>query len=157
MIEIRNLSFSYEAREVLKNVSFCAHNGQVLSVLGPNAVGKSTLFSCILRLLTPDCGEILIDGKSITDMSTKELAQRIAFIPQSHNPVFNYTVFDMALMGTTAQLGTFANPGKTQNEAVERALERLGILHLKERGRAVCESRLWQPSARDEDHPQFGR
>ena len=134
MIEIRDLSFSYDARDVLKNVSFCAHNGQVLSVLGANAVGKSTLFSCILRLLTPNRGEILIDGKSIANMSTKELAQKIAFIPQSHNPVFNYSVFDMALMGATAQLGTFANPGKEQNEAVERALERLGISHLKDRG-----------------------
>lgn len=134
MIEIRDLCFSYGTREVLKNVSFCAQSGEVLSVLGPNAVGKSTLFSCILRLLTPKHGEILIDGKSIADMSTKVLAQKIAFIPQSHNPVFNYSVFDMALMGATAQLGTFANPGKAQNEAVERALERLGILHLKDRG-----------------------
>ncbi len=134
MIEIKNLSFSYGSREVLKKISFCANDGEVLSVLGPNAVGKSTLFRCILRLLTPSSGEIRIDGKSIADMSAKELAQRIAFIPQSHNPVFNYSVFDMALMGSTAQLGTFASPGKAQNEAVEIALERLGISHLKDRG-----------------------
>lgn len=134
MIEIQNLSFSYGSREVLKNVSFCAQNGEVLSVLGPNAVGKSTLFSCILRLLTPNSGEILIDGVSIATLSAKELARRIAFIPQSHNPVFNYSVFDMALMGSTAQLGAFTSPGKAQNEAVENALERLGILHLKDRG-----------------------
>lgn len=134
MIEVRNLSFSYGKRQVLKNVSFCAKNGQVLSVLGPNAVGKSTLFRCILHLAQPNSGEILLGGKSTANMSTKELARRIAFIPQSHNPVFNYSVFDMALMGATAQLGTFASPGKEQNEAVEQALERLGIAHLKDRG-----------------------
>lgn len=134
MIEIRNLSFSYGTRNVLKNISFCAQNGQVLSVLGPNAVGKSTLFNCILRLLIPNSGDILIDDRSIATMTVKELARHIAFIPQSHNPVFNYSVFDMALMGATAQLGTFANPGRAQKEAVEQALKRLGISHLKERG-----------------------
>ena len=134
MIEICNLSFSYGTRNVLKNISFCAQNGQVLSVLGPNAVGKSTLFNCILRLLIPNSGDILIDDRSIATMTVKELARHIAFIPQSHNPVFNYSVFDMALMGATAQLGTFANPGRAQKEAVEQALKRLGISHLKERG-----------------------
>lgn len=134
MIEIKNLSFSYGAHEVLKNISFTAKNGEVLSVLGPNAVGKSTLFGCILRLLTPSSGEILIDGVPAATLSAKQLARRIAYIPQSHNPVFQYSVFDMALMGATAQLGTFANPGREQTELVERALERLGILHLKQRG-----------------------
>ncbi len=134
MMEVKNLSFSYGTHEVLKNISFSAEYGEVLSVLGPNAVGKSTLFSCILRLLTPKNGEILIDGNSVASLTAKQLAKKIAYIPQSHNPVFNYSVFDMALMGTTAQLGTFANPGKAQTALVEQALERLGILHLRDRG-----------------------
>lgn len=134
MMEVKNISFSYGSHEVLKNVSFSARYGEVLSVLGPNAVGKSTLFGCILHLLRPKSGEILIDGISVSDMTAKQLAGKIAYIPQSHNPVFNYSVFDMALMGTTAQLGTFTNPGKEQTALVEEALQRLGIAHLKDRG-----------------------
>lgn len=134
MIEVQNVSFSYGEHEVLKHISFCAKNGELLSVLGANGVGKSTLFSCMLRLLRPKEGRILIEGEDISDLSIKALAKRIAYIPQSHNPVFNYTVFDMALMGTTAQLGSFSAPAKEQTELVISALERLGISHLRERG-----------------------
>ena len=133
-IQIEQLSFSYGERQVLKDISFGAEYGQFLSVLGPNGVGKSTLFRCMLGLLTPSAGETLIDGTPISSFSAAELARRIAYIPQSHNPVFNFSVFDMVLMGTTAQTGKFASPGPRQREAAESALEKLGIAHLKDRG-----------------------
>ena len=132
-IKIENLCFSYGSHEVLKNVSFDAQYGQFLSVLGPNGVGKSTLFRCMLGLLPPARGSVSIDGTPISRLSASQLARRIAFIPQSHNPVFNYSVFDIVLMGTTAQTGTFSSPGKTQTELVDFALEALGISHLKDR------------------------
>jgi len=131
---VKDLSFAYSTHEVLKNVSFMAEYGEFLSVLGPNGVGKSTLFRCMLGLLTPTSGGAEIDGKPIASMGAPELARHIAYIPQSHNPVFNFSVFDVVLMGTTAQLGTFSSPGKMQNEQAMHALERLGISHLKDRG-----------------------
>lgn len=135
-MEVQNLSFSYGSHEVLKNISFSANYGEFLSVLGANGVGKSTLFSCMLRLLKPSEGTILIDGTDISALSAKELARRIAYIPQSHNPVFNYSVFDMALMGATAQLGNLASPKQEHFRRVDAALEQLGISHLRERGYA---------------------
>ena len=135
-MEIKELSFSYKNHPVLRDISFTAQYGQVLSVLGPNGVGKSTLFRCMLGLVQPQKGEILIGGDPIRDMSARELAHRIAYIPQSHSPSFNFSMFDMVLMGTTAQLSNFASPDKKQVEQVERTMERLGILHLKNRGYA---------------------
>ncbi len=135
-MEVRGLSFSYGSHEVLKNVSFSAKNGELLSVLGANGVGKSTLFSCMLRLLKPSAGAILVDGADIASLSAKELARRIAYIPQSHNPVFNYSVFDMALMGATAQLGNLSSPKEAHYRRVDAALEQLGISHLRKRGYA---------------------
>ena len=64
-MKIKNLSFSYGEREVLKNVSFSAEYGQFLSVLGPNGVGKSTLFRCMLGLLTPTGGSVNIEEEPI--------------------------------------------------------------------------------------------
>ena len=90
-----NLHYSYGDRPVLKGVSFTAEAGEFLSVLGPNGVGKSTLFRCILGLLTPTQGRTVIDGKDTSQMHPEELARRIAYIPQSHSPVFNYSVEDM--------------------------------------------------------------
>lgn len=135
-LEVRNLSFSYGEHPVLDDVSFSLEDGQVLSVLGPNGVGKSTLFHCILGLLTPQAGEILADGRNIRTLSSRELAQRIAYIPQSHNPAFHFNVLDMVLMGTTAQLGYFSAPGQKQLEQAQTVLEQLGISHLAQRGYA---------------------
>ena len=132
-MKIKNLSFSYGDREVLKNVSFSAEYGQFLSVLGPNGVGKSTLFRCLLGLLTPTGGSVSIEEEPILSMSAAQLAKRIAYIPQSHHPVFNFSVFDMVLMGTTAQTPTFATPRKKQFRQVEEALNKLGISHLRDR------------------------
>lgn len=133
-IAIKNLCFSYGTHEVLKEISFTAEYGQFLSVLGPNGVGKSTLFRCMLGLLTPTGGSTAIDGVDIAGMTAAKLARHIAYIPQSHSPVFNFPVFDMVLMGTTAQMGNFSSPGKAQEEQASLALERLGISHLKNRG-----------------------
>ena len=133
-IVVDKLSFSYGRREVLKNVSFTAEYGQFLSVLGPNGVGKSTLFRCMLGILKPNAGGTVIDGAEVSSMTAAELAGRIAYIPQSHSPVFNFSVFDMVLMGTTAQTGHFSSPGAKQAARVEAALEKLGISYLRDRG-----------------------
>lgn len=133
-IAVKNLSFSYDTQVVLNNVSFRVEENQLLSVLGPNGVGKSTLFSCILGLLTNYTGMITVEGQDIRSISIREMAKRIAYIPQSHYPSFNYTVFDMVLMGTTHQISTFSTPGKKQIERAEQALQRMGIEHLYNRG-----------------------
>lgn len=133
MIEVKNLSFSYGESKVLDQVSFTADRGELLSVLGPNGVGKSTLFRCILGLLTPTEGQILVKGERVDHMAPSALARRIAYIPQSHDPVFHYSVFDMVLMGTTAQTGLFSAPKKEHTLMVEEALEKLGISHLAQR------------------------
>ncbi|OFV70973.1 MULTISPECIES: ABC transporter ATP-binding protein [Acetobacterium] len=133
-IEVANLSFSYGTHPILKHVSFAAQENQLLSILGANGVGKSTLFRCMLGLQKGYSGQILLHGKNLNAMSIMDIAKAVAYIPQSHYPSFNYSVFDMVLMGTTHQVSVISKPGKKQLQLVEQALERLGISHLKKRG-----------------------
>lgn len=133
-IEVSNLSFSYGNRLILDNINFKADENQFLSVLGPNAVGKTTLFRCILGLLNGYEGQILLNGINIKGIGIRKMAKMIAHIPQQHYPVFNFSVFDMVLMGTTVHLSAISRPGKKQMKLVDNALERLGIHHLKNRG-----------------------
>ena len=133
-MKIENLCFSYGDHEVLKSVDFTAEYGEFLSVLGPNGVGKSTLFRGMLGLLRPSNGFATIDGINIEEIGEIELAKKIAYIPQSHSPVFNFSVADMVLMGTTAQTGRFSSPGKKERKIAEDAMERLEISHLRDRG-----------------------
>lgn len=133
-IEVADLSFSYGDRLILDGISFVAKDKELLSILGPNGTGKSTLFRCILGLLSKYKGKALLNGMDIRNLGIREMAKVIAYIPQSHYPSFNYTVFDMVLMGTTVQVSTLSSPCTKQRKLAESALERLGIPHLKQRG-----------------------
>jgi len=132
-IEVKNLSFSYGDHPVLHDISFSVGKGEFLSILGPNGVGKSTLFRCILGLLSGYTGDVMIDGINARTFSTREAAKHIAYIPQSSHPVFNYSVFDIVLMGRTSVLGAFRSPGKKDVEKCRWALEKIGISHLADR------------------------
>ena len=133
-LSIHNLSFAYGAHTVLRDVSFDAGSGERIALLGPNGTGKTTLFRCMMQFLPDYGGSVLLDGKEARAFSPKELAARIAYIPQSTAPSFNYTAADVALMGVTGSLGLFETPQKRQREAVASTLEMLGIAHLAECG-----------------------
>ena len=132
-IEVKDLSFSYGEREVLHDVSFSVEAGEFLSILGPNGVGKSTLFRCVLGLLRDYTGSITVEGRDARSLSIRESAKLIAYIPQSSHPAFNYSVRDIVLMGTTSGLGTFSTPKKEDLRRVDEALEKIGILELGDR------------------------
>ena len=132
-LSVKNLSFSYGQREVLHNISLEAREGEFLSILGCNGVGKSTLFRCMLGLLEGYSGEVLVDNKNIKSMAPGEIASYIAYIPQTSAPVFNYSVEDMVLFGTTAGMGRLSSPGREEMERVDSALRRMGIESYRER------------------------
>ncbi len=132
-LEVRNLSFAYGDHPVLRDISFTLDKGEFLSVLGPNGVGKSTLFRCILGRLEGYGGTITSGGDDLKRMPRREAARRMAYIPQIHTPTFSYTVLDTVLMGTARQLSPFAQPGKAQLETAMAALARVGALHLAQR------------------------
>lgn len=133
-ITVSDLSFSYKDKAVLHNVSFSLDNPAMLCVLGPNGVGKSTLFNCILGLFPHFSGEILIQGKDVRTYKPHELAREIAYVPQSHSPTFNFSALDMVLMGTSSQVGFTSVPGPRQAAVAWESLERVGILDLADRG-----------------------
>lgn len=132
-IEVKNLSFSYGDRQVLKDISFKVNPSEFVSILGPNGVGKSTLFRCMLGLLSGYSGQVCIDGVDIRKMSISECARHVAYIPQSCGAAFNYSVFDIVLMGSTPSLAGFRNPGKKAMERCEWALDKIGISELSDR------------------------
>lgn len=132
-LEVKRLSFSYSHKKVLDDLTFSVEKGVFVSVLGPNGAGKSTLFRCILKFNSGWTGAVLVDGADTKTLSQKEMARRIAFIPQIHRPTFGFTVLDTVLMGTSRQLGAFSMPKRKQIELSYEAMERIGVAHLAHR------------------------
>lgn len=132
-LTVDNLSFSYGRHAVLQGVSFAAQAGELLAILGPNGVGKTTLFKCVMGLERRYAGTILADGTDLAALTPRERAHRVAAIPQAHPLSFRYSAFDMVLMGTSHNLSPFAVPGERERGLAREAMARANIAHLAER------------------------
>ncbi|MFC2077902.1 ABC transporter ATP-binding protein [Candidatus Bipolaricaulota bacterium] len=126
------ITFAYvPGRDVLREVSIAVGESEVVFVLGANGSGKTTLLDCLAGVRTPQSGRVLLDGDSIDRIPMAERAKRVGLVPQIHEPVFDYTVGEVVLMGRTPHLGLFARPGRRDWEAVDRALDAVGLRTLR--------------------------
>jgi iron complex transport system ATP-binding protein len=130
MLEVQQLSFSYGKKPVLQELTFSVQAGELLCILGPNGVGKSTLFKCILGIHRKFTGEILLGGRSLRTLGETELARTVAYIPQAHVPVYGYSALDVVLMGAASGKGIFSQPTERDVERARSALESLGLKEL---------------------------
>ena len=125
MLKVENLYGGYGSKEILKDISFEMKKGEFLCILGANGCGKTTLLKNILGFLKPFKGSIFLEEKNMHRLSEKEIARKIAYIPQAHTPPFPYTVFDVILMGRTPYIKSMASPGEKDIVKVEKLLKEL--------------------------------
>lgn len=131
-LEIKDVTCGYDKKAILENISFKMGTGDILCILGPNGVGKTTLFKTILGFLDIIKGKVLLDGEDISTWGRKDFAKAIGYVPQSHTPPFPYKVLDVVVMGRTAHLSAFSSPSKSDYDIAENILESLGISYLKD-------------------------
>lgn len=127
-----NLAIGYGTRAIGVSLDLEAAPGDVLCLLGPNGSGKTTLFKTLLGLLPPIAGRVRLGATPLTDLSRTEVARNLAYVPQTHAVPFAFTALEVVLMGRTARLGLFSQPGPADIEAAKTALGRLGIRDLAE-------------------------
>jgi len=96
--EVNGINFSYRSRQILNGVSFAVKEDDLVSILGPNGVGKTTLIKCINKVLTPDAGSVFMEGADIHRMSKKDIAKNIGYVAQ-RSETSKTTVFDSVLLG----------------------------------------------------------
>jgi iron complex transport system ATP-binding protein len=133
LIEIRAAAFRYGAREVFSGIDLDVFRGELLSILGPNGCGKSTLLRCIGGALTLQAGTVRLAQTDIATLDAAARARRIGFLFQHHTPSFPFPVLDVVSMGRAPHLGLFGVPSAKDIVLAERALDRVGVLHLKDR------------------------
>ncbi len=132
-LRVDGVHYRYPEADILTDISFALPYGQLVSVLGANGVGKSTLFRCILGLSKEYQGNIFFGDAEVRTLNNKQIAQQVAYIPQSHYLSFQYSVFDMILMGTTSGLSLTGSPGKAEHARAQAAIDLVGIQWLQAR------------------------
>lgn len=136
-LTIQHASVGYPGRPVLREVSFSLTSGSVCCLLGTNGSGKTTLMRSILGLLPLLSGQILIDSIAIAQMTPRDRARAVAWVPQAHDGAFAFSVLEMVLMGRSPYIGTFSQPIKSEHHIALAQLETLGIAHLATRNWAT--------------------
>lgn len=135
LLQVNDLRYSYDGDGALAlaGLSMTMQPGEVAALLGPNGAGKTTLLHTLLGLLTPQQGEVLIDGRPIQNFSRTERSQMIGLVPQFESIPFDFTVEEYVLMGRAPHLGMLATPKSADWETAQASLEDLGIHELRKR------------------------
>jgi len=127
-LEVKNLNFSYTEKEVLKDISFSVKPGELMGLIGPNGVGKTTLLKCINKIHSPSKGEIIVEGQQVGQLSEASLAHHLSYVPQSTHSNFPITVVDMVMIGRLPFINfRVAQKDKT---IVFKLLEEMGLGHM---------------------------
>ena len=132
-LEIRGLHVAYGARTVLKGIDLAVQPGEVLGLVGPNGCGKTTLIRAITRVTPWRSGEVLVGNVPVSGLSRRELAQRIAVVPQMTPLPIGYSALDMVLMGRTPHLGFLEHEGAEDYAISREALARAGAAAMADR------------------------
>ena len=133
IFEVKDGCFGYNKRQILNNISFSVNSGEVMSVLGSNGVGKTTLLKCMMGFLKWNKGGSFLDGEAINKIPTKDLWKKIAYVPQAKGAPFAYSALDMVVLGRSAHINTFKQPSKEDMDIALKAMEEVGISHLKDK------------------------
>ena len=132
-LEVRELCGGYGAKLVLDGIDLTVEPGSVVSLLGANGCGKSTLLKMIGRILTPKSGSILLDGQSIRQFDTAELARKMAILPQLHHAPGDLTVAELAAFGRFPHRKGLPGLSRHDREMIEDALKLTRMDSLRDR------------------------
>lgn len=135
---VNNLAFAYKEEPLWQNVSFTLDKGEVMTILGSNGIGKTTLLRVLIGFFKPlgkGSVRLITDaGDEYTPYaSLKEFTEQIGYVPQVQNTAYSFLVRDYVVMGRAPHLGVFAKPKKEDYELADEVLADLGIYQLRNR------------------------
>ncbi|MCC8140421.1 MAG: ABC transporter ATP-binding protein [Lachnospiraceae bacterium] len=132
-LRIEDLACGYPNKTLVEHIDFSLSEGEIVCVLGPNGVGKTTFFRTVLGFLPRKAGGIYLDDREISTFTTRQLAREVAYVPQTKSPAFEFRVREVVAMGCTPALKPFAVPSQKDYLFCDEILDRLKILHLRDR------------------------
>lgn len=132
-LHARSVTLRYDERTVSSDLTITIPDGSFTVVVGPNACGKSTLLRALARLLAPTAGQVILDGRSIGEFPTREIARRLGLLPQSATAPAGITVADLVGRGRYPHQSFFRQWSKADEMAVAAAMQATRITDLADR------------------------
>ena len=131
MIEIEQLSCGFGAKEVLRGVSATLADGVFHALLGPNGCGKTTMLRCLAGLLRPSQGRVLLDGRDVLAYHPSERARRVSLVRQQAQTDFEFSAFEIVLMGRNPYQRRLQNESQRDWDIVEESMRRTNTWDLR--------------------------
>ena len=132
-LRIENATLGYPHRTVLHEITLSVDPGEILAVVGPNSVGKSTLIKGASGILPLEKGSIRVNGRELCAIPPSERARLVAVVPQATNLPETFTAYNVVLLGRTPYLKWLGREGQSDQEAAQQAMERTNTAHLADR------------------------
>ena len=130
LFSCENLTFAYRQKKVIAALDLQLEAGFFYGILGPNGCGKTTLVDLLAGHLEPDAGRVLLQGLKVGNYPKRELARKIALVPQFYNINFPYTATEIVLMGRYPYLPRFSAIGSDENDRVRTVMQATATLEL---------------------------
>ncbi len=130
-INTENLSIAYEEKFIVKGLDMCIPKGKITTIIGPNGCGKSTLLKAVGRILKPKDGIVYLNGEDIHNLTTREIAQKMAILPQSPQAPSGLTVGELVAYGRFPHQKGFGKLKEEDKEIIQWALEVTKILEFE--------------------------
>lgn len=131
MIEVNHLSYSYDRKEILRDLTFSVAEGSFTAILGANGCGKTTLLRIVSGLLPSQHGSVIIDGTPVDQYTARQRAQKIAIVKQHSQTDIDFSAFETVLMGRNPYQRHLQNESQEDWDIVERALRQTNTWHLR--------------------------
>jgi iron complex transport system ATP-binding protein len=133
ILEAKNLRAGYGRADVVRNIDLNIGQGEFACILGPNGSGKSTLIKALQGLLKDVSGQVTVNGDDLFQLTRREVARRIAFVPQIADLTFEFEVFEVVAMGRYARQGRMAGFSAADRRFIQAVLEMVEVSHLQEK------------------------
>ncbi len=126
-LQARDITLAYGKSIIVENLTLDIEKPQVISIIGPNGAGKSTVLKALARILPPQKGQVLLDGKAINKLPGKAVAQVLAMLPQSATAPADFLVKDLVACGRAPYRGRFSGLTAEDLAIIDKVMKQTGI------------------------------